>query len=180
MILIGDSGVGKTSLISQYVHRKFKKNYEMTIGFNITVKELEVDGKKISLSINDVGGQDRFEGVRHMFYPGTHLALLVYDVTRPDSLENLVDWLKEINEFNPPREDEPPVQMIVVGNKCDLEDTRMTERDEGEDLVKKIRAIKHIETSARDNKNVDIAFYDLVKAFLDKVVDENFYLMNYS
>lgn len=185
MILVGDPGVGKTALISRYVHGKFSKDYAMTVGFNITIKELEIEKSgimhSVSLSINDIGGQERFEGVRHMFYPGTHVALLVYDVTRPDSLDNLVSiWIKEIHEFNPPREDEPPLQMTIVGNKCDLEETRMIETSEGEEVAKKLGAIKHIETSAKDNKNVDTAFHELTEIFLQKAEGVKFLIQTSS
>ncbi|MFW9995328.1 MAG: Rab family GTPase [Candidatus Odinarchaeota archaeon] len=172
MILIGDPGVGKTSLISQYVHGKFRRRYQLTIGLDVSSKDLVIDGREIRLSINDVGGQERFESIRHMFYTGSHLAMLVYDVTRPKSLERLINvWSKEVREFNPPRSNQPPMQMILVGNKCDLEDLRMTELTEGEEAAKLLGAIKHIETSAKDNKNVDQAFYDLTRDFLAQAGD---------
>ncbi|MHA2296171.1 MAG: GTP-binding protein [Candidatus Hodarchaeales archaeon] len=183
LILVGDPGVGKTSLISQYVHGIFKTDYEMTIGFNITIKKLDIDyeGKRkgVSISLYDIGGQERFEGVRHMFYPGSHLAMLVYDVTRPDSLDRLVNvWSKEVHKHNPVRENEPPVQIILVGNKSDMVNMRMIEFDEGVEMAKKLGAIKHLESSAKDNKNVNTAFHDLVMVFLDKAVDANRYLSN--
>ncbi|MHA1167019.1 MAG: Rab family GTPase [Candidatus Hodarchaeales archaeon] len=172
MILIGDPGAGKTSLISQYVHGRFKKRYQLTIGLDVSSKDLEIDGREVRLSINDVGGQERFVSVRHMFYTGSHLAMLVFDVTRPKSLERLLNvWSKELLQFNPPRENQPPMQMILVGNKCDLEDLRMTEPEEGEEAARTLGAIKYIETSAKENTKVDEAFYELATSFLQKAGD---------
>jgi small GTP-binding protein len=172
MILIGDPGVGKTSLISQYVHGKFRRRYQLTIGLDVSSKDLVLDGREVRLSINDVGGQERFESIRHMFYTGSHLAMLVYDVTRPKSLERLIKvWSKEVKEFNPPRPNQPPMQMILVGNKCDLEDLRMTELEKGEEAAKQMGCIKHLETSAKDKQNVDTAFHDLAREFLNMAGD---------
>jgi small GTP-binding protein len=171
MILAGEPAVGKTSLVSRYVHGKFKKSYKLTVGLDVSSKELEINGKEtVMISISDIGGQARFETIRNIFYKGTHLAMLVYDVTRPLTLEKLVNvWSKEVRQFNPTREGEPPVQMLVIGNKIDLKNERMIRREEGEKVAKDIQAIGHIETSAKNNKNVDNAFHKLAKVFLDKV-----------
>ena len=175
MILLGDPGVGKTSLIQQYVHGRFKHSYQVTIGLDVTSKDITIsDNTEVRLSINDIGGQDRFSSIRHLFYPGAHLAMLVYDCTRPKSLENLIStWSKELEQNNPPKEGSPKIQKVLVGNKSDLEDLISVTPQEGEEAAKKLGCSKHILTSAKDNKNVDLAFTELTKAFLDEARKKN-------
>ncbi|MFW9928625.1 MAG: Rab family GTPase [Candidatus Thorarchaeota archaeon] len=170
LILLGDPGTGKTSLIQRYVHGKFKHSYQVTIGLDVSSKDINLEGEEIRLSINDIGGQDRFVTIRHLFYPGAHLAMLVYDCTRPKSLENLMKvWLKELEQYNPPTKGSSPIQKILVGNKIDLEDLRSISEEEGDEAAKKMNCLAHILTSAKDNTNVDLAFTQLTKAFLDNV-----------
>ena len=119
--LLGDPGVGKTSLISQFVKGKFKKSYQLTVGLDVSSKDIILDdGRMARLSIHDIGGQERFNQVRHLFYQGAHVALLVFDVTRPLSLKRLENvWSKELMEYNQPKPHQPPLKTILVGNKID-------------------------------------------------------------
>lgn len=166
LVLLGDPGVGKTSLISQFVHARFRNSYQLTVGLDISSKQVKLDdGRVVTLSINDIGGQARFAAIRHMFFKGSHLAMLVYDVTREDTLQNIIEpWFAELQEFcNQP--DVSKVQTILVGNKADLEDYRMIEEEEGNVVAKEINAISHIIASAKENQNVDIAFKTLAEAY---------------
>ncbi|MFW9778592.1 MAG: Rab family GTPase [Candidatus Heimdallarchaeota archaeon] len=166
LVLLGDPGVGKTSLISQFVHARFRNSYQLTVGLDISSKQVKLDdGRVVTLSINDIGGQARFAAIRHMFFKGSHLAMLVYDVTREDTLQNIIEpWFTELQEFcNQP--DVSKVQTILVGNKADLEDYRMIEEEEGNVIAKKINAIGHIIASAKENQNVDVAFKTLAEAY---------------
>ena len=167
LILLGDPGVGKTSLIQQFVHGKFKHSYQVTIGLDVSSKDVVIDKQEIRLSINDIGGQERFSTIRHLFYPGAHLAMLVYDCTRPKSLENLITvWIKELEQYNPPKEGVPRIQKILVGNKVDLDDLRTVSEEEGVNAAKKMGCANHIVASAKENSNVDLAFTELAKVFL--------------
>ncbi|MHA2278479.1 MAG: Rab family GTPase [Candidatus Kariarchaeaceae archaeon] len=167
LILLGDPGTGKTSLIQRFVHGKFKHSYQVTIGLDVSSKDITLEGDDVRLSINDIGGQDRFVTIRHLFYPGAHLAMLVYDCTRPKSLENLVDvWLKELEQYNPPKKGAPVIQKVLVGNKIDLTDLRSISKEEGDKAAKKMGCNTHILASAKENKNVEFAFTGLTKAFL--------------
>ena len=175
VILIGDPGVGKSCLINTYVHGKFKHSYQVTIGLDVSSKIIELanteDGKKeiIKLSIHDIGGQDRFVTIRHLFYPGAHLVMFVYDVTRLQSLKNLKSvWESELAQYNPPEEGGENIQKILVGNKADLEDLRVITDEEAEQTAKELGCLDQILASAKENKNVDEAFTKLAQAFLVK------------
>lgn len=167
--LLGDPGVGKTSLISQFVKGKFKKSYQLTVGLDVSSKDIILDdGRMARLSIHDIGGQERFNQVRHLFYQGAHVALLVFDVTRPLSLKRLENvWSKELMEYNKPKLHQPPLKTILVGNKIDLEDYRMVTREDAERMAEKIKSVDYIEASAKDNIRVDQSFSNLTKSFLD-------------
>lgn len=169
-ILIGDPGVGKSSLINMYVNNKFKHSYQVTIGLDVTSKLVEIKGlnnktETVKLSINDIGGQDRFLTIRHLFYPGAHLVMFVYDVTRLNSLKNLKKWEEELIEYNSD-EGVENIQKILVGNKSDLEDLRVITDEEAENMAKELGCSTHILASAKENKNVNQAFTNLAQDFL--------------
>ncbi len=173
LVLLGDPGVGKTSLISQFVHARFRHSYQLTVGLDISSKQVTLDdGRTVTLSINDIGGQARFAAIRHMFFKGAHLAMFVYDVTRAETLENIKDpWYKELMEFCG-QQGKSSVQTILVGNKTDLEDYRMIEVEEGITLANEIKAKKHISASAKDNIQVDEAFKTLAQSFFDEMEEK--------
>lgn len=172
LVLLGDPGVGKTSLISQFVHARFRHSYQLTVGLDISSKQVQLaDGRTVTLSINDIGGQARFAAIRHMFFKGAHLAMFVYDVTRAETLDNVKDpWFKELMEFcGRSSKTKAAIQTILVGNKTDLEDYRMIEEEEGIQLAKEINAKGHISASAKENIQVDEAFKTLAQSFFDEI-----------
>jgi small GTP-binding protein len=148
---------------------KFTGDYKITIGVDVSSKNMTIDGNKITFSVNDIAGQQRFESLKEVFFRGAHLALLVFDVTRKDTLTDLrKNWVEPIIEAS-----QNKIFSILVGNKCDLEDLRVIEPEEGKkliDLMKKaypsMNIINYLETSALENKNVEGAFEELAKAFI--------------
>ncbi|MHA1983403.1 MAG: GTP-binding protein [Candidatus Hodarchaeales archaeon] len=168
-ILAGEGGVGKTSLVRSFMKQRFTKDYKITIGVDVSSQSIQVNGNRITFSVHDVAGQARFESVKNMFFRGTHLALLVFDLTRKDTLTSVLkQWVVPLMEAN--QED---IYSILIGNKCDLEDLRVIEPEEGEalfELLKKeypsMNIIKYLETSALQNKNVELAFDELARAIL--------------
>ncbi|MFW9930074.1 MAG: Rab family GTPase [Candidatus Thorarchaeota archaeon] len=167
MILVGDPSVGKTSLIQQYVHGRFKHSYQVTIGLDVLSKTISLSDREIEISINDIGGQARFATLRQLFYNGTHLAMLVYDCTRPQTLQNLITtWNNELEKFCLPIEGQPHIVKIMVGNKVDLTDLRTVTEEEGIEIANKLHCINHIVASAKENENVDLAFTEITKAYL--------------
>jgi len=158
LVLLGDSAVGKTSLIDMYAHHKFKEDYKPTLGVNIVVKELENENLQIRLVIWDIAGQEKYDLSRKMFFKGVIGALFVYDTTRHATFKNIESkWLKDLNEY---RENE--LNYVLIGNKIDLKDSRAVSNEEGRELADKINASDFLETSAKHGENVEEAFKKLV------------------
>ena len=150
VVIIGDAGVGKTSLLRRFVENKFDKDYLSTLGANILSKEyVTPKGNIIELLLWDLAGQNVFKHARQRFYSGSQGAVVVYDVTRPTSFQNIENWLGELPENVP---------MILVGNKIDLPKEIVAE------VAKKYaeeRGMGFLETSALSNTNVSEAFKTL-------------------
>ena len=170
MILLGDTSVGKTSLIQQYVHGQFKHSYQVTIGLDVLSKIINFSDREIELSINDIGGQDRFATMRQLFYTGSHLAMLVYDVTRSKTLDNLaMVWNNELQQYCLTGSSNPPVMKILIGNKADLVDLRTITEEEGNAIATRLGCVAHIVVSAKENQNVEKAFIELTRNYIDNV-----------
>jgi small GTP-binding protein len=168
-VVVGDYAVGKTSLISRFIQKKFLKEYKPTLGVNLILKELNItdtNGKEIlvNLVLWDVAGQEKYDRVRQLYYKGCSAAMLVYDITRVETFQNLEKkWLKDFTE-NASKD----ALYMVVGNKADLEDMKKVSTEMGQELSDRITAISFIETSAKDGTNVDEAFLDLIKKLLEQ------------
>ena len=150
---------------------KFTGDYKITIGVDVSSKSMNILGNKVTFSVNDIAGQQRFESIKEVFFRGAHLALLVFDVTRKDTLTDLrKNWVEPMIESS-----QNKIFSILLGNKCDLDDLRVIETEEGEkilSLMKKaypgMNIISYLETSALENKNVELAFEELAKAFISE------------
>ena len=160
VILAGDGAVGKTSLIEKFITGKFEKDYRMTLGTNIFAKSLNVDGSSVKLIIWDLAGQPHFKHVRAGFYLGAAGALLVYDVTRRATLENLDNWRGEMAKNTG-----EVSASVVVGNKCDLDNLREVKKGEGKSYADGINA-PFFETSAKAGDNVESAFSSLARCIV--------------
>ncbi|CAG0923990.1 unnamed protein product [Notodromas monacha] len=158
VMLLGDSGVGKTCLLVQYKDGKFLAgNFIATVGIDFRNKEVEVDGKKVKLQIWDTAGQERFRSVTHAYYRDAQALLLLYDVTNRQSFFNVRSWLAEVKENA-----RHNVVVVLIGNKCDVRFQREVKTHEGEALAKEYN-VPFIETSAKTGHNVDFAFQAVVK-----------------
>ncbi|XP_052071535.1 ras-related protein Rab-26-like isoform X4 [Mytilus californianus] len=157
-ILVGDSGVGKTSLLVQFDQGKFQAgSFSATVGIGFTNKVVDVEGTKVKLQIWDTAGQERFRSVTHAYYRDAHALLLLYDVTNKASFDNIRAWLGEINEYA--QED---VVIMLLGNKADMAGERMIRTEDGEKLAKEYN-VAFMETSAKTGMNVDLAFMAVAK-----------------
>ena len=167
--LLGDGGVGKTSIKNRYLTGKFTDKYMTTLGVDFSSHNLKVDNKNVYIAIWDVAGQQVFTSIRKSYFEGSRGALAVFDVTRVESFENLLDgWITPFYETVP---DKPP--MIIIANKVDLENERLVTRENAEsfinDLKKKFENehIIYIETSAKEGTNISETFENLTRLVMN-------------
>ena len=176
--LIGDGGVGKTSIRRQYMGTKFSVSYIETIGADFALKKVSTDdGFDISYQIWDMAGQERYERIRESYYIGVSALLIVYSITRPDSLENItLKWLPEIKRCNISK-----IPIILIGNKIDLVKEIDEEIHKGTSQVLKLiqkelnvneSKVQKINTSAKTGENIDEAF-NLLTQILVKDIKAN-------
>jgi len=153
VMLIGDSGVGKTCVLIRFKDGAFLSgSFISTVGIDFRNKFITVDGKKVKLQIWDTAGQERFRSITHAYYRDAHALLLLYDVGRRKTFENTRAWLSEIKEYAP-----QGAVVILLGNKCDLTKERQVKREDGEKLAAEYN-VPFIETSAKSGMNIDLAF----------------------
>jgi small GTP-binding protein len=164
VLLTGAAAVGKTSLVQRFIKNRFAANYKLTVGVDILTKDVEFrPGEIATLSIWDIGGQQRFEFIRSTFYKGAAGALLVFDLTREQTYTETRKWLTEIRQFAGEN-----IPFVLIGNKVDLiEDVGVViDRKEAEAFAKKEGSI-YIETSAKTGVEVDNAFTELTRRIID-------------
>ena len=152
LLIIGDSGVGKSCLLLRFSDNIFTDSFISTIGVDFKIRTVTIGGIKIKLQIWDTAGQERFRTITSSYYRGAHGIIVVYDVTDQKSFDNIKKWLKEIDTFAG-----GSVQKLLVGNKCDLVNERTVTTDSGRALADSLK-IPFVETSAKDSTNVEEAF----------------------
>lgn len=166
--MIGDGAVGKSSITIRTCYGKFDRAYISTIGVEFGTKSYTIEGQEITMQVWDTAGQERFRFLQAAYYRGAHGALLVYDVTRTESLKNISGWIDDlVNNID------QTIPMILVGNKCDLDMVRAVPEKDGESLAEKIsdqynRIVPFYETSAKTNQNVEELFLKLGTMMLEE------------
>ena len=161
VLLLGNSDVGKSSLLLRYVDSVWNDAFVPTIGVDFKVKTLTINEKKVKMQIWDTAGQERFRTVVSTYFRGAHGILLLYDVTNRDSFKNLESWLIEIE-----KNAKEKVLKILIGNKCDLTDDREITSDEGKAFALR-NGMEFMETSAKMNTNVSEVFETLGKLMIE-------------
>ncbi|NP_001085504.2 RAB9A, member RAS oncogene family S homeolog [Xenopus laevis] len=164
IILLGDGGVGKSSLMNRYVTNKFDTQLFHTIGVEFLNKELEVDGHMVTMQIWDTAGQERFRSLRTPFYRGSDCCLLTFSVDDSQSFQNLTNWKKEFI-FYADVKDPDNFPLVVLGNKIDMTDRQVTV-EEAQAWCRDNGNHPYFETSAKDATNVAAAFEEAVRRVL--------------
>ncbi|KAE9612018.1 hypothetical protein Lal_00048923 [Lupinus albus] len=157
IVLVGDSGVGKSNLLARFARDEFYPNSKSTIGVEFQTQKMDIDGKEVKAQIWDTAGQERFRAVTSAYYRGAVGALLVYDISRHLTFDSISRWLNELHTHS-----DMNIVMILVGNKSDLKDAREVTTAEGTALAE-AEGLFFMETSALDSSNVAAAFQTIVK-----------------
>ncbi|KAI5599870.1 hypothetical protein POPTR_002G249500v4 [Populus trichocarpa] len=157
IVVIGDSAVGKSNLLSRFARNEFDSNSKATIGVEFQTQVVDIDGKEIKAQIWDTAGQERFRAVTSAYYRGAVGALIVYDITRRTSFDSVKRWLDELGTHC-----DTAIARMLVGNKCDLDSIREVSRDEGKSLAEE-ESLFFMETSALDSTNVEAAFEVVIR-----------------
>ena len=163
LLIIGDSSVGKTSLITRYANGTFKEEYLATVGIDYFTKEEIINNQTIQVKLWDTAGQERFKSLTQNYFRNAQGVLLTFDVTNSESFDNLKDWINSIkknmegnNVFIP---------LIIIGNKIDMEDSREIQKEDAQKFATENK-YKYFETSAKTGEGVDDAIRDLVNQVL--------------
>ncbi|MBD3211624.1 MAG: GTP-binding protein [Candidatus Lokiarchaeota archaeon] len=162
LLTAGEGGVGKTTLLHRYVEGKFSQSTKMTIGVEFFLKEVEVDGQQCTLQLWDFGGQERFRFLLESYVLGAKGALLMFDLTRIQTLENLEQWVNIV------RKGDPNLPILFVGTKLDLEDEIMVQDDYAKSFLEELNLFDYIKISSKTGHNVQDAFELLTKRILER------------
>lgn len=164
VVIIGDSSVGKSNLMTRYTTNEFSQDTPATIGVEFMTKSVKVEGRDAKVQIWDTAGQERFRAISRSIYHGAKGAMLVYDITNQQSFDNIPNWLTELRVHV-----HATCSIFLIGNKCDLEHQRVVKKDVADRFARE-NGLSFLETSALEKTNVDKAFEWLVKSVYDVVV----------
>ena len=160
IMLLGDSTVGKTSILRRYCKNEFSNKYATTIGIDFQFKNMIKFDKRIRLQIWDTAGQERYKVVAKNYFNSSDGFVILYDITNKESFQNVTSWISQINDIA-----SKAVKFILFGNKNDLEEARIVKKNEGENMAKKYSMLFY-ETSAKTGENINEGFDFLVNEIL--------------
>eukprot|EP00301_Raphidiophrys_heterophryoidea_P013653 c21123_g1_i1.p1 GENE.c21123_g1_i1~~c21123_g1_i1.p1 ORF type:complete len:236 (-),score=60.07 c21123_g1_i1:300-926(-) len=163
LLLIGDSGVGKSCLLLRFSDGSFTPSFITTIGIDFKIRTINLDGKRVKLQIWDTAGQERFRTITTAYYRGAMGILLLYDVTSEESFNNVRSWMQNIQENA-----STDVLKVLIGNKCDLIDQRVISTEQGQRLANEYK-IPFFETSAKTSENVEEAFTSVARDIMKQL-----------
>ncbi|KAG1790985.1 P-loop containing nucleoside triphosphate hydrolase protein [Suillus fuscotomentosus] len=163
LLLIGDSGVGKSCLLLRFADDTYTESYISTIGVDFKIRTIELEGKTVKLQIWDTAGQERFRTITSSYYRGAHGIIVVYDVTDNDTFTNVKQWLQEIDRYA-----SEGVNKLLVGNKSDLTSKKVVEYSVAKEFADQLN-IPFLETSAKNATNVEQSFLTMAKQIKDRM-----------
>ena len=162
IIIIGDLASGKTNILAKYLTNTFEPNSTPTIGVEMKVKDFKIKEDLVKAQFWDTAGQEKYDSLTTSYYKGAKGALIVYDITQKSSFDKIESLLKKLRDNS-----NNNVSVILVGNKCDLEDNREVLKEDGEELAQKLK-IKFMEVSAKTGENLDKLFQNLIDEVYEK------------
>ncbi|KAI9190256.1 ras GTPase [Blastocladiella emersonii ATCC 22665] len=163
LLLIGDSGVGKSCLLLRFADDTYTESYISTIGVDFKIRTIELEGKTVKLQIWDTAGQERFRTITSTYYRGAHGIIVVYDVTDKETFANVKTWLAEIDRYAV-----DGVNKLLVGNKSDLVGKKVVDYNEAKEFADSLK-LTFLETSAKSATNVEQAFVTMAKQIKDRM-----------
>ena len=162
IITLGDSHVGKSSLIFKFIEDTFSSSYMSTVGFDLKFKTIKINNEEIKVMIFDTAGQERFRSLASNYIRKANGILLVYDISDKNTFLNIENWMTNIKE-----ESSDTIPIILIGNKCDLDEQRKIQKEEGEQFANN-NNLKFFETSCKDGDNVENCFIELTKQIIER------------
>ena len=161
IIIIGDAAVGKSNILTRFTRNEFSENTKSTVGVELGVKFIKVKGVNTKIQIWDTAGQERYRSITSSYYKGSHGCFIVYDITNETSFENVERWYEYVQ-----REAGKNISIILVGNKCDLENERKISKEKGQEKAKNLKCA-FFETSALSGVNISQIFEELTNNIYD-------------
>ena len=166
IVLVGDASVGKTNIMSKYLKNEFHEDSKATVGVEFGSKQFTVEGHQIKAQIWDTAGQERYKAITSAYYKGAKGAFVVYDITRKQSFESVDRWINDLKATA-----DKKLSIIIIGNKCDLEDQRQVTKEQGEEKAKNAE-VAFMETSALSGENLEKAFEKMMNEVFKKCHEE--------
>ena len=166
VVLVGDSSVGKTNIMSKYLKNEFHEDSKATVGVEFGSKQFTIEGHQIKAQIWDTAGQERYKAITSAYYKGAKGAFVVYDITRKQSFDSVDRWINDLKAAA-----DKKLSVIIIGNKCDLEDQRQVTKEQGEEKAKN-NEVAFMETSAYSGENLDKAFEKMMNEVFKKCHEE--------
>ena len=166
VVLVGDSFVGKTNIMSKYLKNEFHEDSKATVGVEFGSRQFNIEGHVVKAQIWDTAGQERYKAITSAYYKGAKGAFIVYDITRKESFENVSKWAEQLKSTA-----DKNLTIIIVGNKTDLEDQRQVTSEEGQNKANSLESA-FIETSAASGSNLDKAFEMMINEVYKKCHEE--------
>ena len=167
VIIIGDSSVGKTNIMSKYLKNEFIEYSKATVGVEFGSKLFTINGHNIKAQIWDTAGQEKYKAITGAYYKGSKGAFVVYDITRKSTFDSVDKWISDLKVAG-----DPKLTILLIGNKCDMENKREVSKEEGEERAKSF-GCAFMETSALSGDNIEKAFETMISAIYQKYGNEN-------
>ena len=162
VVLVGESGVGKTNIMSKYLKNEFHEDSKATVGVEFGAKQFTVEGHVIKAQIWDTAGQERYKAITSAYYKGAKGAFIVYDITRKNTFDSVSRWVSDLTATA-----DKKISIILIGNKSDLEDQRQVTKEMGEEKANQLQ-VAFLETSAMSGENLEKGFQMMINEIYKK------------